>query len=586
MGRSIPERLNDATIAALICRADQWPRGLLTTQAIPDAWMGLILRRDGARRFIPAGETPRLEEGDRLLLVRNRAFTIPVEVRDAAAQCENTVSGSAELLVRWQPHEDDLGALHRGLLADGELSLDGLSRAVVEAGGARSAFLRFLRQKPAAELVHDDQRAGLADALRESLKKFLFETGLTLDRVNALSLHSASLARAESHRRDAAHRVQQIQSRALVEDATLAAARRRLEGLSGIFEKLRAAAADGQQTRWHELLPALSPAERGQLLANLWRVTPDLDVATGIVVVAGTQCLWLDPTRPEEIARRVTVDDSLGGLRSIAFDAQRGWLLLGAGRGVWALDAEDGAVLHKFAAATTSAVRNGFNAAVIAHDRVYATHSQLGLWRWSLAAAADGRAILEPADGMPGSIRAAVLACDGRVLFAADDCLQAVSPADDALSVITSVGAEISAVNTLDQQVFLGLTDGKLLKLDLRYPDDLFVPYRGSGPLESIEVRRWNDLVELVVPAGASGIVGVYGEEGTVARLLGSSAPIRRAWASDDCIVGLTDRRDRLLVLNANLPETTPREAAISRLVGHSIQDVCIATRRAAAPVA
>lgn len=580
MSRSVPERFNDATLAAFICTADDWPRGLLSTTPIPDAWMGLILRRDGARRFIPAGEVPRLDDSDRLMLVRNRAFTVPLAIEDAPANCNNTVSGRAELLVRCPPQEAELGQFFRTLLhGHSELALDALQRAVTESGGAAVAARRFIREQPAAELVHDDQRTALAEALRGHLKKFLFESGLTLERVATLTLSSATLARVEAQQREAAHRVQQIQARQMVEDATLAAARRRLEGLSGIFDKLKAAAADGQQTRWHELLPSLSPAERGHLLANLWRVTPDAHVATAVVVVAGTHCVWLDPAQPERMQRRVTLDESLGGLRSIAFDADRGWLLVGAGRGVWVLDAADGATLHRFAAATATPPRNGFNAALLHGARLFATHSQLGLWVWPLAAASAGQALLEPANGVPRSIRSAVKTGDGRIAFAADDCIQVLNPADDGLHVLTSVGCEISALTALEQSLFVGLTDGKLLKLDLRYPDDIFVPHRGSGPLESIEVRRWNDLVELVVPAGASGIHGVYGEEGMVAPLLRASASIRRAWACDDLIVGLTDRRDRLIVLNANTPGAVPHEAPISRQLGHSIQDVCITTQ-------
>ncbi len=37
--------------------------------------------------------------------------------------------------------------------------------------------------------------------------------------------------------------------------------------------------------------------------------------------------------------------------------------------------------------------------------------------------------------------------------------------------------------------------------------------------------------------------------------------------------------RDRLIVMNANLPERTGREAKIAQMTGQSIQDACLVTR-------
>ena len=86
-------------------------------------------------------------------------------------------------------------------------------------------------------------------------------------------------------------------------------------------------------------------------------------------------------------------------------------------------------------------------------------------------------------------------------------------------------------------------------------------------------------LVELVVPAGSHGICGVYEEQQVTTRLLESPAAIRRAWACDDLVVGLNHLRDRLVIMNANLPARTGREAHLARLTSQTIQDACIVTR-------
>jgi hypothetical protein len=69
-----------------------------------------------------------------------------------------------------------------------------------------------------------------------------------------------------------------------------------------------------------------------------------------------------------------------------------------------------------------------------------------------------------------------------------------------------------------------------------------------------------------------------------VARLLTATTPIRRAWACDDTLVGLSENRDRLVVSNANLPERTGVDVPVARLLGRSIQDACIVTARAEEP--
>jgi hypothetical protein len=100
--------------------------------------------------------------------------------------------------------------------------------------------------------------------------------------------------------------------------------------------------------------------------------------------------------------------------------------------------------------------------------------------------------------------------------------------------------------------------------------------HRSTTPIESLQVRRWSDLVEVIVPAGPLGVCGVYPDEGLTAELLQAGQAIRRAWVTDDVIVALNEPRDRLFVANANMPDRAGREVPISRLVGRSIQDACI----------
>ncbi len=586
MSRDLLKRLADPQVVALRCKGDAWPHALLAETPIPDAWMGLVIQPDGRRRFVPAGEDPRPEREDRLVLVRNRAIVVPVAVAQVESASGHPVSATVELLLRCAARDDDLAALDQVLLADDELTLAGLTEAVVRAG-APAELQRFVRERPAAQLVQEDLREKLLESLGDGLKRFLFSAGLTLERLGQVELTSPMLAEHAALERDAARRVREIEARDMVEQAALAATRRRLDDLSGLFAKLSQAAGSDTGGHWAELLPALTPAERGRLLENLWRVTPDQHVAQAVVVVAGYACVWLDPANPEQVLQRRTVDAALGGLRAVSFCRERGWLLVGAARGVWALSAADREIVARYEVPDAGQPRTGFNAAVVAGERLVATHSQLGCWSWPVGQPDQASAILRPSEGKPKTIRAVTVNSRGEAVFAADDCVHVVSASGETVHVTSPLTASITCLATFGEDIFAGTSDGRVYRqcpaghAGLADADVWTLVHRARIVPESIVVRCWGDLIELVVPAGAEGVCGVYEEAGVVARLLESPVPIRRAWASDDAIVGLSENRDRLVVLHSAMPGRMGRVVPLARPLGGSIQDVCIATRHA-----
>lgn len=130
--------------------------------------------------------------------------------------------------------------------------------------------------------------------------------------------------------------------------------------------------------------------------------------------------------------------------------------------------------------------------------------------------------------------------------------------------------------------MYAGTAGGTLLRCDLKLPGDWLVIHRTLAAIESVQARRWDDLVELVIPAGPDGVCGVYAAEGIVSRLLHVAVPLRRAWACDDALLALSEHRDRLFVLNAAAPERVGCDVPIARLLGRLVQDACIVTSHAA----
>ncbi|MBN2446786.1 MAG: hypothetical protein JXO22_08670, partial [Phycisphaerae bacterium] len=466
MSREIMKRLSDASLVALCLKGDEWPRAMLSSCLIPDGWMGFVQRSDRGRRFVPAGEDPQPESADMLLLVRNRAITVPLELAETAAADKHVVSAHGELLVRWQPRENDLAALRQSLMNEPTLDLERLTRVVAEAGTLR-ALRSFARSHPAEALAREDQREAFAAALNEALKRFLFESGLVLERVAKLTFASATLAERERLEREAAQRVRRIAAREQVEQAAAAATMRRLDDLSGVLTRLQDAARADADLRWHELLPTLSPPERMRLLENLWRITPNRRVARHIVAVAGRECLWLDPEHPAEIAHRLTLDERLGALRSAVWDEVGSVLLIGAASGLWSLDADGREEPQPYAAIVDQPPRTGFNAAAQVGDTLFGTHSELGCWMWDVRDPAAATPLLQPAQGVPRTVRAVTAVGDGRVAFAADACVHIHDPVDDTTDVLSPAPSTIESLAVLGDRLYAGTSDGHLLRADL-----------------------------------------------------------------------------------------------------------------------
>jgi hypothetical protein len=545
--------------------------------------MGLLTKPSGWRRLVPSGEDPQPAREDTLVLVRYRAITVPIEVHDVSAADGHAIDAVVELLVRVAPQATEIAALNDLLLGAGELCLEELAAAADHAG-ASGALRTFVRQRSATELIRDDQREALLEHLRTALQKFLFSAGLSLERLGALRFSSASLARQEEQQRAAAAQVRDLEARGVVEQAALTATRRRIEGLTEILSKLKAATAGDETLRWRELLPVLTPGERGRLLENLWRLTPDHAVAEALIVVAGRDCIWLDPLALERVVRRITLPADLGGLRAAALAATTSSsteLLLGAASGIWRLCGQTGEILARYPVLNPGAVRTGFNAATVCGDRLIGTHSQLGAWSWRLDDPTDVLSLVQPAAGAPKTIRAVQAAGAGRVVLAVDDCVRAHSTSGEMLWQSAAVGAAIHDLALLGDTLFAVTTDGRVLLTDLRAPGEWTLVHRGLDAIESVQARRWDDLIELVIPAGGQGICGVCPEEGIVTRLLDSPVAVRRAWACDDLLVGLSENRDRLFVLHGSTPGRAGLEVPIARLLGYAVHDACILTRPA-----
>ena len=574
----ILQSLTDPNRVGLRARGDAWTSSWLSRRTIPAGWTLLVKTTSGERRCFQPGDDPRPGDDDTLIFVRQQGPDLSLAVDAARSSDGHTVTARGTFRVGLPTESSDLASFANALLHRGDLFVDELEDAIGDAGGRR-ALLDFIRQTDAATLVEHSHAADFTTPLKSALERFSFETGVTIDAVTSLILDSPTL-RDERKRADkTSAEIAAIESRAMVEEASRSATLRRLDDQGDLLAKLKSASSAEGATEWHELLPALSPSERSQLLSSLWRITPDDHVADAIVAVVGYECVWIDPQNPTEIARRVSFDETLGPLRSVTYAADRDVLQIGAARGVWVLNAHAGELPTAYEIPCEQQPRTGVNATTVQGDLLYATHSQLGCWCWSLNAPDAPGSVLVPRNGRPRTIRAVTLLDDHRVAFAADDAVHIAYSDRDELETLPTAEASISSLCVVNDRLYAGTDEGAVLAIELNAPSVWRRLHQISGRVESIAPRVWNDMVELVIPAGNQGIYGLFGDESAVVRLAETPSAVRRVWATDDVLVGLSEARDQLYIMNAAWGGRATRTALVARWAGHSIQDATVVMR-------
>jgi hypothetical protein len=435
----------------------------------------------------------------------------------------------------------------------------------------------YAAERPAAELLRAPDRDALAQLIRQQLERFCFDFSCALGTIEGVTFHSSRWQAEQAAQTEAATRVAQLEARAQVEQATKAALDRRLEDLGSILERMQSLAAGSQDVGMEALLRALAPSERGRLFEHLWRIMPNRAATEFVAVVAGQACRLLAPRAPHDVRREWSLPEWLGALRSVRFESERDRLLIGAATGVWLVDPSGDTEPQAYAVARADTrPRTGFNSAVLSGGALYGAHSQLGLWRWPLDQPDAGARLVDPEQRGARAVRS--VTADGDAVICGID-RDLVRVADDgSVAVLAQVADTIQALAVTARHWVVGTSDGRLLRIDrsTRTPKLVFETH---APIESITARRWQDLDELVIPAGKRGLLGIYGQEGWNTNLLSRNDGVRRATASDDLIVAMTPARDRLWLLHEQAA-SEPADVPIAQEFGNSIQDFCVITKR------
>ncbi|MFC1706421.1 hypothetical protein ACFL59_06290, partial [Planctomycetota bacterium] len=280
-----------------------------------------------------------------------------------------------------------------------------------------------------------------------------------------------------------------------------------------------------------------------------------------VLLVHGKQALAYDPgTNMRKDAPREVYDFERCGLgylrsvrvlrtplgRTVACGAQNGVYLVPEGAGA------DRAKELGFSAAPRG--QGGVNSIAYFDGWVYATHSEMGLYRWDMDQIVRPEPLFQQETARHDSTRGVIVTTDGKLYFASGpdvfgcDLLRPKSP----LVRFSGTEASITTFVVTAREVFAGVRNGRVLRWALADPGSpRELNIRKANPIYMLRIAELNGEPHLLVGAKEHGVTSVSVEDG---RSSDYRAPDQIRWVdgATDFVYGVTRGGYAMHVWDAN----------------------------------
>lgn len=310
-----------------------------------------------------------------------------------------------------------------------------------------------------------------------------------------------------------------------------------------------------------------------------------------VLIVVGKTVLAFDPRDPKSARRPSEIYDfsghELGSLRSVRL-AQAGdqrFLLAGARQGIYALPIEDKAAgeVHvlAFAYFTERVFKGGTNAAAIADNKLWATHSEGGIAWWPLTDPAHLSTPIFPALTNPSETVRALTEHNGRLFFAAGNIVHSFDSRNVGLEpdrVYTGSRSEITGVVVVEDYVYASNRDGKIFRWPIEGGERVApqVEAQEPNPIYMLKHATIGGVGHLIEGAKQYGVT-IKSLEASVSTTYRATLPIRWVDAAADYVAGVSADQMRLFIWNS----ANPNEPLMTIDAGDKIQDIVLWPDRA-----
>jgi hypothetical protein len=453
--------------------------------------------------------------------------------------------------------------------------------------------------RPAAELHRLDQAGALANPLRHGLERFLFDAGVRYGRLLELSFVSADVdqraaaeaKRAEEQRRSAAlfekkeerlKRLAGILKDQEVQGLLTRVPDERLKGL--LYAKLMEddalqVTAEDLISRvkdcGEEVVQVIYKAMEGLLSTGASVGADEIESlnADRIFAAAGNRVLEVDPADPE--APRVHAFRE--PLRSVRYaETARGALVAGGSKkAVHAIALGEAAEILEYPLPNGRPVKGGINSIALDGRRIYATHSEYGLARWSADRPGEiGELLFEDVTGPHKTTRAVQIA-EGRLVFASGSHVFSVPPeGSEPVKYVSSIESPVTCVAAAARTLFAGTESGSIVCWKMDAPDQPVVLVRKRDPIVNLRLAKICAIPHLLYSTRDLSVR---------ARVIGQN--LETSYESGGATVGVLDAASdlicasdadgrRLLLWKSTAPSRPSREIDLRKLAEKPILDL------------
>lgn len=570
---NIDDFMTDMEAVACVVRPQAVFSILTRRVTVPPECVALVWGESGTPAVVAAGRSIEAEECRKLVFLRTTPFELEYDFAGLTSEDGYAIGADVGLSIGVGADRAEVIAFGKTIMGSTETLGTERLRQYCEPV-VRRAVERFVKGQTAAELVVADAGEAFDALLSEEFKPLAFESGLALMSAARFAAVSSDFVESQSHEKVAAIRQRRLEAERQQRERDRQARESHLADLSATLEKLQTMAAKTPGAGAVELIKTFAPAERGGLYqALLTRQAASMARTITVLIVAGDEILSLDPCSPDKPMQRRSLPAALGPLRSVRTATtgdETAWLV-GARRGVHFVKAGEA---HSFEFESDRELRGGVNAAVLGKDHLFATHSEVGIVRWTHAEPSPFELLLQEQLSGCKSIRDVQLDAIGRVWLAADQKILGL--AGESCEVVAALVApmNVTALLVADESIIAGLADGRIVRWFFGAFDSYETLRPACGrPVESLAWLEGGGAARLLVGDRQPHLeMLVLGDAFSVEYRCGQ--PVRWGHAAADWVVGVNDRRDQLVLWRSDTPQEPERIVNIGQLYGHSIQDV------------
>ncbi len=548
---------------------------------LPAQWAAMVRRTTGDHVVVRAGGNVDSADAEDILFVRTTPIEVVLEEEGIVTRDRYQCRVELHLRINLIPERSELLSFQKSVLG---------SHRVVQAAGVaryfqpiiRAALAQFAAGHQASDLVDAGSMEAVSVALVDALEAPCFTAGMVLDGHPSVRFDSKTLRQVQDSEQLAARRRAEHKAAHELQEALEQAQAHHLDYLASLLTRLREMAEVSPDVELPELVRTFSEQQRGDLYQALFRSEPIAARTQWVVAAAGDELLFFDPRRLDEPSRRFRVEGEAGPIRSIqtARIADGGMaLLVGAATGIYRLPIDRVEPDLTLLVEGAPSVRGGFNAGALVGDRVFGSHSELGLREWDINEPASGRPRFESMTRNAKAVRGVVF-LDGNLYCAIDDRVirwPADETTDRPTHVYTGSMTAITALCPVSDGLFAGNAEGDVLhwpKGRDSKPERLHTGLQ--RPAESIWLLSTHGVRRLVYTDTSLHMHARVLGDNFECRYEAGGQTLRRVEIAPDLLVATNDLRDRLICWAPGEPSTPTATIGVSRLCGHSVQDVCL----------